>query len=110
MLQHCSEHCRRRTAITPEKASGGGANHRALGSATDGDVSETRVLAAYRNLQKKHASILGNRPPLIFRTQVGVGGSVHWFRVRVAESTLERAKQLCSKLKADGGSCLVARN
>jgi hypothetical protein len=75
-----------------------------------GDVSETRVLAAYRNLQKKHASILGNRPPLIFRTQVGVGGSVHWFRVRVAESTLERAKQLCSKLKADGGSCLVARN
>ena len=35
MLQHCSEHCRRRTAITPEKASGGGANHRALGSATD---------------------------------------------------------------------------
>jgi hypothetical protein len=74
-----------------------------------GDSSETRALAAYRNLQKKHAFILGDRVPLILRTQGG-RGPIRWVRIRVAEGTRAQAMQLCAKLKADGGSCLVVRN
>jgi hypothetical protein len=74
-----------------------------------GDSSEVGALAAYRNLQEKHASILGNRAPLVLRS-MGWRGKVDWVRIRVAESTRERAMQLCSKLKADGGSCLVVGN
>jgi hypothetical protein len=74
-----------------------------------GDSSEIRALAAYRNLQRKHPSILGNRTPLILRS-FGVRGSVGWVRIRVAERTRENAVELCLQLKADGGSCLVVGN
>jgi len=74
-----------------------------------GDTSEDRALAAYRSLREKYSSILGNRPPLILLTR-GARGSVQWVRIRVAESTRERATQLCSRLKAEGGSCLLVVN
>ena len=66
-------------------------------------------MAAYRNLQRKHATILGNRPPLVLLTR-SARGSVHWVGIRVAKSTRDRATQLCSRLKAEGGSCLVVLN
>ena len=74
-----------------------------------GNSSETRARAAYQNLQRKHASILGDRSPLVLRTRAG-RGSASWVRIRVTESTRARAVQLCSKLKADGGICLVVGN
>ena len=74
-----------------------------------GDSSEARALTTYKSLQKKHASILGSRPPLILRTR-GARGSINWVRIRVAESTREGAMQLCAQLTARGGSCLVVRN
>jgi hypothetical protein len=37
-------------------------------------------------------------------------GSAAWYRVRVAETTRERAAQLCAKLESAGGNCLVAHN
>jgi hypothetical protein len=39
-----------------------------------------------------------------------VGGSAPWYLIRVAESTRDRANQLCARLEAAGGSCLVFRN
>jgi Transglycosylase SLT domain/SPOR domain len=73
-----------------------------------GDSSEVRALSAYRALQKRFPVILGNRDPLVLRTPAK--GAASWYRVRVAETSLQRANQACERLKSAGGSCLVQRN
>ena len=75
-----------------------------------GNWSEAQALAAYRDLQKKFPAILGDRPPLVLRGAMAGRGSAAWYRVRVAETTRERATQLCAKLESAGGKCLVYRN
>jgi hypothetical protein len=75
-----------------------------------GNWSESRALAEYRDLQKKFPAILGDRPPLVLRGAMAGRGSASWYRVRVAETTRERAAQLCAKLESAGGKCLVYRN
>jgi hypothetical protein len=75
-----------------------------------GNWSEAQALAAYRGLQKKFPALLGDRPPLVLRTAMPGRGTAPWYRVRVAESTRERAAQLCAKLESAGGKCLVFRN
>jgi len=71
--------------------------------------SESAALAEYRGLQKKYPSILGDRQPLVVRSRVGSGSAISYL-VQVAESTRERANQLCAKLQAAGARCIVTRN
>jgi len=75
-----------------------------------GGWSESQALSEYRSLQKRFQSVLGDRPPMIIKGRMMGGGSAPWYRIRVAESSRDRAKQLCSRLEAIGGSCLVLRN
>ncbi|VIO81395.1 Soluble lytic murein transglycosylase [Bradyrhizobium ivorense] len=75
-----------------------------------GGPSQSRVLADYQQLQKRFASVLGDRAPLVLRTNRAGPGSASWYLVRVAETTRERANQLCARLEKIGGSCLVFRN
>jgi hypothetical protein len=75
-----------------------------------GDSSETKALAEYKELQKRYHSVLGDRAPLVLKRPLGGRGPSTWYFVRVAESSQERAKQLCSRLSSIGGSCLVSRN
>ncbi len=73
-----------------------------------GEPSQVRALSAYRVLQERFPDILGHRDPLVLRTPPK--GPASWFRVRVAETTLQRANTLCERLKKAGGTCLVQRN
>jgi hypothetical protein len=73
-----------------------------------GDSSEVRALSAYRALQKRFPTILGDRDPLVLRTPAN--GPASWYRVRVAETSLQRANELCARLQSAGGTCLVQRN
>jgi hypothetical protein len=73
-----------------------------------GDSSEVRALSAYRALQQRFPEILGDRNPLVLRTPAK--GPASWYRVRVAETTLQRANELCARLLSAGASCLVQRN
>ena len=75
-----------------------------------GNWSQAKALSDYRMLQKKFASVLGDRAPMIIRSRMLGHGSAPWYLIRVAESTRDRAKQLCSRLESAGGSCLVYRN
>jgi len=75
-----------------------------------GNRSESAALARYRDLQRKFPSVLGTRAPLVIRRQRAGPGSADWYVVRVAESTRERANQLCSRLEAMGGKCIVLKN
>src|ERR1700716_501750 len=74
------------------------------------DSSEQKALAEYKQLQKRYQSVLGDRSPLVLKRQLGGRGPSTWYFVRVAESSQQRANQLCSRLASVGGSCLVSRN
>jgi len=75
-----------------------------------GNWSEARALSDYKQLQKRFSSVLGDRAPMIIKSRMLGHGSAPWYLIRVAESTRDRAKQLCSRLESAGGSCLVYRN
>jgi hypothetical protein len=75
-----------------------------------GNWSEAKALSDYKQLQKRFQSVLGDRAPMVIRSRMTGHGSAPWYLVRVAESTRDRAKQLCSRLESIGGNCLVYRN
>ncbi len=75
-----------------------------------GDASEIRALAQYALLQIRVRSVLGNRKPTVIRKPLGGRAPSAWFFIKVAESSREKANQLCSKLRSAGGSCLVTPN
>jgi hypothetical protein len=75
-----------------------------------GDWSEARALNEYRKLQQRFPTILGDRDPLVLKSHGTGRGSATWYRIRVAESTQDRAKSLCNKLEAAGGRCIVLPN
>ena len=71
--------------------------------------SEEEAQAAFRSLQAKFPGQLGNRQPLIKRVDLGDKGI--FFRALVGPFTdSAQASQMCSSLKAAGGSCLVQKN
>jgi len=75
-----------------------------------GNWSQAKALSDYKQLQKRFSSVLGDRAPMIIKSRMLGHGSASWYLIRVAESTQDRAKQLCSRLESIGGSCLVYRN
>jgi len=75
-----------------------------------GDRSETRALNDFRKLQQRFPAILGDRNPLVLKTQPTGRRSATWYRIRVAENTRDRAQELCRKLETAGGKCIVLRN
>jgi hypothetical protein len=71
--------------------------------------SEAEAEAAYRALQAKYPQELGGHRPLVRRADLGAKGT--YYRAMVGPfGSSEQATELCSKLKAAGGSCIVQRN
>jgi len=75
-----------------------------------GNWSEAKALSEFKQLQKRFSSVLGDRAPMIIKSRMTGRGTAPWYLVRVAESTRDRATQLCTRLESAGGSCLVYRN
>jgi SPOR domain len=71
--------------------------------------SEAEAQAAYKGLQAKYPAQLGSRTATV--RQVDLGDKGIYFRTLVGPyGSAEEAAQMCSSLKAAGGSCLVQRN
>ena len=71
--------------------------------------SESQALAAYREMQKRFPSILGDREPDIQRADLGSRGI--YYRARVAPGLSSgEAASLCTSLKSAGGDCIVTQN
>ena len=70
--------------------------------------SEAEAQAAFRALQGKYPDQLGNRQPIIRKVELGEKGT--FYRALVPVGSGNDASQLCSSLKAAGGSCLIQRN
>jgi hypothetical protein len=71
--------------------------------------SEEEAHSSFRDLQAKYPDVLGGRTPIIRRADLGAKGT--FFRAMVGPfASSDQATELCSNLKAAGGSCLVQRN
>lgn len=71
--------------------------------------SEDQAVAAFRALQRKYPSILGNREPDIARADLGAKGV--YYRVRIGPTaTRDESISICEALKAAGGDCIVQKN
>ena len=71
--------------------------------------SEGEAQTAFRSLQGKYPAQLGNRQAVIRRADLGDKGT--FYRAMVGPfASSEQANEVCSSLKAAGGSCIVQRN
>ncbi len=71
--------------------------------------SEEEAKSSFRDLQAKYPDLLGGRTPIIRRADLGAKGI--FFRTMVGPfASPDQATELCSNLKAAGGSCLVQKN
>lgn len=71
--------------------------------------SEADAQASYRAIQAKYPNVLGSRPAMIRRADLGERGI--YYRAMVGPfSGAEDASQLCNSLKSAGGACVVQRN
>jgi hypothetical protein len=70
--------------------------------------SEADAQNAFRGLQAKYPTQLGNRQPVIRKVELGDKGT--YFRAMIGPLAGNEATELCSGLKAAGGQCLIQRN
>ena len=102
---------RTRTAMThpaadaaPAPSAGGGYSVQ-----VSSQRSEAEAQAAYHGLQAKYPAQLGGHTPSV--RQVNLGDKGVYYRTLVGPfASMEQAAQMCSSLKAAGGSCIVQRN
>ncbi len=72
--------------------------------------SESKAWAIYRMIQKKYASLIGDREPIVVRSR-GIGlGSALRYNIRIADDDRRYLENFCNKLIAAGGACVVLRN
>jgi SPOR domain len=71
--------------------------------------SEEEAQTSFRALQAKYPTLLGGRQPIVRRADLGAKGI--YYRTMVGPfASADEASDLCTKLKAAGGSCLVQKN
>ena len=90
--------------VAPPAAAGGGYYVQVSSQRSEADAQ-----SAYRDLQAKFPSQLSGHAPAV--RQVNLGDKGTFYRTLVGPyGSAEQAAQMCSSLKAAGGSCLVQRN
>jgi cell division septation protein DedD len=87
----------------PATASGGSGFSVQLGA----EGSQDSARAKFNRVKGQHSDVLGDQNANIRTAEVN-GRSV--YRIRVGNMTRQDAVGLCERLKADGGSCFVAKN
>jgi cell division protein FtsN len=70
--------------------------------------SQAEADGSWTSFQSKHSALLSGFSPNV--KQVDLGDKGVWYRLRVgAFADKDAANALCDKLKADGGSCFLAK-
>ena len=94
------------TPIAPAAATGGAGGFAVQVSS---QRSEAEAQAAFRSLQGKYPTQLGGKQAIVRRVDLGDKGI--YFRAMVGPfANGSAATDLCSSLKAAGGSCIIQRN
>jgi Transglycosylase SLT domain/SPOR domain len=72
-----------------------------------GNFSKERALTAFARARQSYAAVLGEVRPMIIGTRLRSRGTRAFYRVRVPAATRQAANQLCQKIRAVGGACIV---
>lgn len=80
------------------------------GAQLTANLSEGRAWAIYRRLQKRFASLIGDREPMVLRGRLPGMGVAARYMIRIADDDRSYLEKLCGKLIAAGGACVVLRN
>ncbi len=94
-----------RTASLPPAAASGGGSYLVQVSS---QRSEAEAQAAFQSLQSKFPGQLGGKQAVI--RKVDINGKGTYYRAMVPAGSSAEATELCSGMKAAGGSCLVQKN
>jgi hypothetical protein len=71
--------------------------------------NEEEVQSSFRALQAKYPKLLGGREPMVRRADLGAKGI--YYRAMVGPfASAKQANELCSRLKAAGGSCIIQKH
>lgn len=89
---------------TPAESAGGGGGF-SVQLAAPGSEQEARATAT--RLKQRYSDVLGSYNPGVRKAEIG---DKTVYRVRVGGLSRESANDLCTRLKAGGGSCFVASN
>ncbi|WP_442971805.1 lytic transglycosylase domain-containing protein [Rhodoplanes sp. Z2-YC6860] len=71
------------------------------------DMSRSRILSIFAELQRRYTAILAGRDPILFERG---RGPVPRYQVRVGAETRADANSLCVRIHKSGGDCAVLRN
>jgi hypothetical protein len=74
------------------------------------NFSKERALASFARAHHSYRAVIGNIRPMILGTRLRSRGTRAFYRVRVPAATREAATQLCDRIRAAGGSCIVLRS
>ena len=74
-----------------------------------GNFSRARAVSAYAALQKRFPALIGAKAPMVISGRMPGRGRRAFFQVRVPAASREEAEQVCAKLRAAGGSCVVLK-
>jgi hypothetical protein len=72
-----------------------------------GNFSKDRALASFSRARQTYASVIGDARPMIIGTRLRYRGTRAFYRVRVPAPTRAAAAELCNRIRANGGSCVV---
>jgi len=73
-------------------------------------LSEAKAWAIYREVQKRYASLIGDREPIALHKQIPGMGTAKRYIITIADDDRAPLDKLCTKLMAAGGACVVLRN
>ncbi|WP_052763833.1 lytic transglycosylase domain-containing protein [Microvirga massiliensis] len=72
-----------------------------------GNFSKQLALAAYSRASRPLRDVIGEAQPMIIGTRLRSRGTRAFYRVRVPAQTRQAAEQLCARIRARNGSCIV---
>jgi soluble lytic murein transglycosylase-like protein len=72
--------------------------------------SESKAWAVYRLIQKRYASVIGDREPIVIRSRgIGLGFATR-YNIRIGDDDRGFLDRFCKQLIGAGGACVVLRN
>jgi hypothetical protein len=74
------------------------------------DLEESKAWAIYRERQKRFASLIGDREPIVLRRQIPGMGRAKRYIITIADDNRAPLDKLCKKLNAASGTCDVLLN
>ncbi|WP_421723692.1 lytic transglycosylase domain-containing protein [Bauldia sp.] len=79
------------------------------GAQVAGNFSLNRAMASYSRFRDRFAAIVGDDAPMVVRDRNRSRGRAPFFHIRLGTATREAATDLCRRLTAAGGACVVLK-